>query len=151
MPAACFVRLRRQLVLAGFVVVALVLSGCGVDSAATTPTVDHRHDEPAKIDAKYAGAYPIQVVCTTGMVADLAKNVGGKQVEVVTLMGAGVDPHLYKASPADVTQLNRADIIFYSGLHLEGKLAELLERMAARKPTAAVAERIGEARQQAAR
>jgi manganese/zinc/iron transport system substrate-binding protein len=123
----------------------LALSGCGVNSAAT-PAVEHSHDEPAKITAKYAGAYPIQVVCTTGMVADLARNVGGEHVQVVTLMGAGVDPHLYKASPADVTQLNRADIIFYSGLHLEGKLAELLERMAARKPTAAVAERIDEAK-----
>jgi manganese/zinc/iron transport system substrate-binding protein len=57
-------------------------------------------------------------------------------------MGEGVDPHLYKASPADVSQLNRADIILYSGLHLEGKLAELLERMGRRKRTVGVAEQI---------
>jgi manganese/zinc/iron transport system substrate-binding protein len=74
------------------------------------------------------------------MVADQVKNIGGPHVEVTTLMGAGVDPHLYNATPADVTALNRADIIFYSGLHLEGKLAELLERMRQRKPTVAVAE-----------
>jgi manganese/zinc/iron transport system substrate-binding protein len=94
--------------------------------------------------APYAGSYPIRVVCTTGMVADLAKNVGGEHVAVTALMGAGVDPHLYTASPADVSQLNRADIIFYSGLHLEGKLAELLARMGRRKTTVAVAERIAE-------
>jgi manganese/zinc/iron transport system substrate-binding protein len=76
------------------------------------------------------------------MVADIATNVGGQHVEVTALMGEGVDPHLYKASPADVSQLNRADIILYSGLHLEGKLAELLERMSRRKPTVGVAERI---------
>lgn len=146
MPASCSLRLRRQLILASLILIGLALSGCGVDGTALAPSVEHGHDEAAKITAKYAGAYPIQVVCTTGMVADLAKNVGGEHVEVVTLMGAGVDPHLYKASPADVTQLNRADIIFYSGLHLEGKLAELLERMSARKPTAAVAERIDEAK-----
>jgi manganese/zinc/iron transport system substrate-binding protein len=57
-------------------------------------------------------------------------------------MGEGVDPHLYKASPADVSQLSQADIILYSGLHLEGKLAELLERMSRRKLTVPVAEGI---------
>jgi len=76
------------------------------------------------------------------MVADLATNIGGEHVAVTSLMGAGVDPHLYKASPADVSQLNRADIILYSGLHLEGKLGELLERMSERKPTVPAAERI---------
>jgi manganese/zinc/iron transport system substrate-binding protein len=78
------------------------------------------------------------------MVADIGINVGGDHVAVTSLMGEGVDPHLYKASPADVSQLNRADIILYSGLHLEGKLAELLDRMSQRKPTVAVAERIAE-------
>jgi len=76
------------------------------------------------------------------MVADIVENLGGEHVKVAALMGEGVDPHLYKASPADVSQLSRADIVFYSGLHLEGKLAELLERMGARKPTIGVAERI---------
>jgi manganese/zinc/iron transport system substrate-binding protein len=78
------------------------------------------------------------------MVADLVNNIGAGHVEITTLMGAGVDPHLYKASPADVTALQRADIIFYSGLHLEGKLSEILERMHDRKPTVAVAEVIAE-------
>jgi manganese/zinc/iron transport system substrate-binding protein len=76
------------------------------------------------------------------MVADLVRNVGGGHVAVTALMGDGVDPHLYTASPADVAKLNRADAVFYSGLHLEGKLAELLERMSRRKPTIAVAERL---------
>jgi manganese/zinc/iron transport system substrate-binding protein len=107
--------------------------GCGISNATTDTTV-------AEGKATYAGSYPIRVVCTTGMVADQVKNIGGAHVEVTTLMGAGVDPHLYNPTPADVTALNRADIIFYSGLHLEGKLAELLERMRERKPTVAVAE-----------
>ncbi|MCU0876536.1 MAG: zinc ABC transporter substrate-binding protein [Pirellulaceae bacterium] len=85
---------------------------------------------------------PITAVATTGMVADLVKNIGGEHVQVTALMGPGVDPHLYKSSPADISQLNRANVIFYSGLHLEGKLAELLERMSAKKPTIAVAEAI---------
>lgn len=70
-----------------------------------------------------------QVVTTTTMITDLVKNIGGDLVEVQGLMGAGVDPHLYKASAGDVTKLSNADIIFYNGLHLEGKLVEVFEKM----------------------
>lgn len=91
-----------------------------------------------------ANKYPIQVVCTTGMVADLARNVGGEHVNVTALMKAGVDPHLYKASPGDVGLLNSADAIFYSGLHLEGRMTDLLENLAQTKPAVAVATAIDE-------
>lgn len=76
---------------------------------------------------------PIQVTATTTMVADLVRQVGGDRVEVTGLMGPGVDPHLYKASATDVTKLQRAEIIFYSGLMLEGKLQEVLTRLAQSK------------------
>jgi manganese/zinc/iron transport system substrate-binding protein len=85
------------------------------------------------------GKYPIRVVCTTGMVADLVRNVGGEHVQVTALMKAGVDPHLYQASPGDIVLLNGADAIFYSGLHLEGRMTDLLESMAGGKPAVAVA------------
>lgn len=71
----------------------------------------------------------LQVVTTTGMIADIAKNVGGDHVEVTALMGPGVDPHLYKASEGDVRRLQNANIIFYNGLHLEAQLGEVLEKM----------------------
>ena len=80
----------------------------------------------------------LQVTCTTGMVADLVRGVGGDNVEVVQLMGPGVDPHLYTATPRDVDALNEAQLIFYSGLHLEGRMTEIFERLAQRKPTYAV-------------
>jgi manganese/zinc/iron transport system substrate-binding protein len=129
--------------LALLIICAAASAGCNASSATSATGGDgqHAHDQEA-ITAKYAGAYPIRVVCTIGMVADLAGNIGGEHLKVSSLMGEGVDPHLYKASPADVSQLSQADIILYSGLHLEGKLAELLERMSRRKPTVAVAERI---------
>jgi manganese/zinc/iron transport system substrate-binding protein len=146
MSTHCRIRVRRQLILLGLVLLGIALSGCGTSGATSAPLVEPSHEVQPKITAKYAGAYPIQVVCTTGMVADQVRNIGGKHVQVVALMGDGVDPHLYKASPADVSQLNRADIIFFSGLHLEGKLAELLDRMQSRKPTVAVAEKIDEAK-----
>lgn len=84
--------------------------------------------------------YPVRVVCTTGMVADMLKNVGGQHVVVQSMMGPGVDPHLYKASPGDVRMLTSADVVFYSGLHLEGRLTELLEKLDRWKPAYAVTE-----------
>jgi len=74
----------------------------------------------------------VKVVTTTTMLTDLVKNIGGDAVDVEGLMGAGVDPHLYKASEGDVSKLFNADIIFYSGLHLEGKLVDVFEKMETR-------------------
>ncbi|MFT7666093.1 MAG: manganese/zinc/iron transport system substrate-binding protein [Patiriisocius sp.] len=82
----------------------------------------------------------LNVVVTTSMLTDLVKNIGGDLIEIDGLMGAGVDPHLYKASEGDVTKLFTADVIFYNGLHLEGKLVEVFEKMKANKTTIALGE-----------
>ncbi|WP_203295234.1 metal ABC transporter solute-binding protein, Zn/Mn family [Luteirhabdus pelagi] len=71
----------------------------------------------------------LNVVTTTTMITDLVKNIGGDAITVNGLMGAGVDPHLYKASEGDVNKLYQADVVFYNGLHLEGKLVEVFEKM----------------------
>ncbi|HEX5727690.1 MAG TPA: zinc ABC transporter substrate-binding protein [Longimicrobiaceae bacterium] len=84
----------------------------------------------------------LSVVTTVGMIRDVVENVGGPHVHVTGLMGPGVDPHLYKASEGDVRRLFRADVIFYGGLHLEAKMAEVLLEMRARTRTEAVAEAI---------
>ncbi len=84
----------------------------------------------------------IRVVTTTGMIGDLVKNIGRDRVSVTSLMGPGVDPHLYKASEGDIARLAGAGIIFYNGLHLEGRMGDILVKMAREKPTVAVAERI---------
>jgi manganese/zinc/iron transport system substrate-binding protein len=72
----------------------------------------------------------IRVTTTTSMVSDLVARVGGDKVEIQGLMGAGVDPHLYKATASDVTRLQGADVIFYNGLVLEGKMTDLFAKMA---------------------
>lgn len=84
----------------------------------------------------------IRVVATIGMITDIVSQVGGERVQVDGLMGPGVDPHLYKASEGDVTRMAGADIIFYGGLHLEGKMTEVFERMRGRILTAAVTDGI---------
>lgn len=80
------------------------------------------------------------VVATTTIVADLVRAVGGDRVTVDPLMGPGVDPHSYAATPRDADRLARADLVVASGLHLEGRLADLLERLGRRVPVIAVAD-----------
>jgi manganese/zinc/iron transport system substrate-binding protein len=84
----------------------------------------------------------IRIVTTIGMITDIVERVGGERVAVTGLMGPGVDPHLYKASEGDVTRMAGADVIFYGGLHLEGKMTEVFERMKARILTVAVTDGI---------
>lgn len=84
----------------------------------------------------------LSIVTTTTMITDLVKNIGGDYVEINGLMGAGVDPHLYKASEGDVSKLYEADIIFYGGLHLEGKLVDIFEKMEGNKNTVSLGDRL---------
>lgn len=84
----------------------------------------------------------IIVTTTIGQIADAVQNIGGDKVVVNSLMGPGTDPHLYKATQGDIAKLEKADIIFYSGLHLEGKMLDVLERINKTKPTYAIAEAI---------
>lgn len=80
----------------------------------------------------------LNVVVTTTILTDLVQNIGGDLIDLQGLMGAGVDPHLYKASEGDVSKLFNADVIFYNGLHLEGKLVAIFEKMEAEKTTVAL-------------
>lgn len=80
-----------------------------------------------------SGKDELRVVTTVGMVTDAVERVGGDRVRVEGLMGPGVDPHLYKASEGDVRRLERADAIFFVGLHLEAKMADVLERVGERR------------------
>ncbi len=85
---------------------------------------------------------PIKVVATIGQITDAVQNVGGEFVKVEGLMGPGVDPHLYKASESDVRKLSEAQIIFYNGLHLEAKMADIFKKMSKNKRTVPVTEDI---------
>lgn len=101
----------------------LALTGC------TTPVARSQEDLSRR---------PIRAVTTIGMISDIVRNVGGERVQVIGLMGPGVDPHLYKATEGDVIRLLEADVVFYNGLHLEAKMGDVLERMRSRTRTVAV-------------
>jgi manganese/zinc/iron transport system substrate-binding protein len=107
------------------ILLTLLMTGCNTTSADTGDIADRQ----------------VNVIATTGMIADVVRNVGGDRVSVIQMMGAGVDPHLYRASEGDVQRLQEADIIFYNGLHLESKMGEVLEQLdGVGKSTIAVAE-----------
>ncbi len=81
-----------------------------------------------------------KITTTTSLLHDMVHQLAGDSVEIISLMGPGVDPHLYKVTPGDIRKLSRADLIVYHGLHLEGRMAEALENFGKRKPTFAAAE-----------
>ncbi len=90
----------------------------------------------------YSESNPLRVVATVGMIGDIAQIIGGNVVIVKTIMGAGIDPHLYKASPADVRLLIGADLILYNGLFLEGKMADILKKYSKKKKAIALGEHL---------
>ena len=83
----------------------------------------------APSESETAGDGKPVIVATTTMVTDLARSLAGDDFTVQTLMGPGVDPHLFKPGQEDIQRLQKADVILYSGLHLEGKMADMLERL----------------------
>lgn len=109
------------------------LAGCGVTAGESGD-----HDADNRPNQVNVAGRSVNVVATTAMVADLARHVGGDYVEVSALMGEGVDPHLYKATSGDVARLSRADLILYSGLHLESKMGEVFSRLARKKRVVAI-------------
>ena len=109
--------------------VSLGLVGCG------------NSDDLRSSDVSEDGSYTI--VCTTGMITDIVRNVVGNHAQVQGIIGEGVDPHLYKPTRSDVVKLNDADVVFYNGLLLEGKMTDILKRVGnAGKPVTAVTELI---------
>ncbi|WP_417600534.1 metal ABC transporter solute-binding protein, Zn/Mn family [Owenweeksia hongkongensis] len=80
------------------------------------------------------------IVCTTSIIGDAVQNLVGDTIKVTSLMGAGVDPHLYKATQGDIAALTNADVVVYNGLHLEGKMGEIFEKLGKTKPTFAIAD-----------
>jgi manganese/zinc/iron transport system substrate-binding protein len=124
----------------GFAIAALIL-GCNGDrseSGADAPSAD------MTVQRAVSAESPLRVTATVGMVADLVRNVGGDRVVVTQICGSGVDPHLYKVTRDDVRALRNADLVFYCGLMLEGKMSDTLVKEARTRPVVAVTEALDE-------
>lgn len=85
---------------------------------------------------------PVRVLCTTGMIAEAVREIGGLHVNVDQLIPPGMDPHLYRPTARDKWRIHAADVVFYNGLRLEGRLESLLARRARFMPVFAVTEKL---------
>lgn len=84
----------------------------------------------------------LNVVATTGMIADTARVIAGEKAEVKGLMGSGIDPHSYRQTRSDIVAMTRADLTLWHGLYLEAQMEEFFEKLARRRPVTAVAEAV---------
>lgn len=85
---------------------------------------------------------PLNVVATTGMIADAARQVGGDLVEVRALMGPGVDPHAYRQTRTDILAMANADLVLWHGLYLEAQMESFMETLERKGDVVAVAEEL---------
>ena len=92
----------------------------------------------------YAKGAPLNVVATTSMIADAARQVGQHLVDVTALMGPGVDPHAYRQTRTDIVAMTRADLVLWHGLYLEAQMEEFLLKLAKRTNVVAVGESVPE-------
>ena len=119
----------------GFALCGVLLAGCGGGSGEDAGDGDAASADQA--------SGPFDVVCTVGMITDVVRNVAGDHANVEGIIGEGVDPHLYTPTRSDVLQLRDADVVFYNGLLLEGKMTDVLIRVASSgKPVTAVTEAV---------
>ena len=108
-----------RLTLGLLVLIPLFASGCG---SPQTPTI----------------------VTTTSLIADATARIAGPHWKVECLMGPGVDPHKYQPSASDLGKLSSAKLILFNGLHLEGKMVDVLEKPAKGRKAVAVSRSISE-------
>lgn len=92
---------------------ALLLTACGTnDSPAGDATGDGPADETT--------SETLKVVTSFTILEDIARQIGGDDVEIHNLVPTGTDPHEYEPLPGDMKAATDADVLFYNGLNLEG-------------------------------
>ncbi|GFN33334.1 metal ABC transporter solute-binding protein, Zn/Mn family [Paenibacillus xylaniclasticus] len=119
-------RLKKTVLGACVLVLAICMTGC---------TSSEKQDETTSVDK-------LNVVTTIAQIAEPISVIGGERVTVTSLMGPGVDPHLYNATQGDIGKLEKGDVILYSGLHLEANMVRVFEEIGKSKPVLAISESI---------
>lgn len=100
--------------------------------------------KPAESGARASGerTYPIKITCTIGMVSDIVRQIAGDKADVKGIIGESVDPHLYQPTRDDIVSLTGADVVFYNGRLLEGKMTDTLIKVSRKRPVFAVSDGI---------
>jgi len=119
-------------IFAGFLLLSFIilLTACGQEDEAASDADDN--------------AEKIKVVTTIAQIAEPLSVIGGDRVDVESLMGPSVDPHVYNATQSDIGKIEGAELIFYNGLNLEANMVEIFENIGTRKPAVAVGEQLPE-------
>ena len=119
--------MKKSILIAGIAIV-VIIAGISLTVLAQS---SNNTNEMNMIDAEKASndSEKIMVTTTTNVITDLVENIGRDHVQVTGLMGPGVDPHLYRPSASDVKKLQEADIVFYNGLDLEGKMGDVFVKI----------------------
>lgn len=115
--------MKKPLLVGAIVIVAIIV---GVSAIFVPSNDDVNIDDTESLDFD---SEKIVITTTTNVITDLVENIGGDNVSVTGLMGPGVDPHLYRPSASDVKKLQNADIVFYNGLDLEGKMGDIFVKI----------------------
>lgn len=114
----------KKPILAGSVVIVAIIIGVSAIFVQNNEDVNIENLESSDVTSE-----KILITTTTNVITDLVENIGGDTVSVTGLMGLGVDPHLYRPSASDVKKLQNADIVFYNGLDLEGKMGDIFVKI----------------------
>ena len=118
--------MKKPIIIASITIVAII---AGLSSIIFTSNNNSNEIILNDVDPSTDNTETITVTTTTNVVTDLVVNIGGDHVSVIGLMGPGVDPHLYRPSANDVKKLQDADIVFYNGLDLEGKIGDIFVKI----------------------
>jgi len=110
-------QIRRSMLIPAFLMLLISMTGCGKQ-------VEGKADRDLDSTNRY------KIACTIGMITDVVQRVAGEHASVEGIIGQGVDPHLYRPTRTDVATLLGADVVFYNGLMLEGKMADTLAKVA---------------------
>ena len=119
--------MKKSILIAVIAIVAII---AGISSTVLVQSNDDTNEMNITNDENLANdSEKVMVTTTTNVITDLVENIGGDHVMVTGLMGPGVDPHLYRPSASDVKKLQEADIVFYNGLDLEGKMGDVFVKI----------------------
>lgn len=103
----------------------------GPEGTSAPPTLTYQ--QIPEVDVRADGVF--RIVATTTQAGDITSilTAGVDNLEVTQLMGAGVDPHLYRPTEADIAAMSEADMLVYSGLHLEGQFDRVFQALGERE------------------
>lgn len=123
----------KQLSYLFMISIVLLLAACSSDETTT--------NENEGIDSEDGKIY---IVTTIAQIGEPLSVIGGERVNVESLMGPSIDPHVYNATKSDIDKINNAELIFYNGLDLEANMIEIFEKLSNSKPAIAISESISE-------